>query len=215
MWPEIKTRKCFSRLAGGADADGRPATALAQRPGKGVPASIVVRVPASFDEGASPFAFGGALWSAVVPRSAGILPALLIFAFAVGFPRTPACPEQSQRVSRLAPPTHRRAFCTAGILAGSLAFSELVTHHSPARQPCGGSLAICILIANPGLEFGLTTLEFKYLKISNREYIAVFQSAFSHPASISTLLSSSIVPLISCFLIYGSAIRIPRNSLKT
>jgi hypothetical protein len=267
MWPEIKTRKCFSRLAGGADADGRPATALAQRPGKGVPASIVERVPASFDEGASPFAFGGALWSAVVPRSAGILPDLLIFAFAVGFPRTPACPEQSQRVSRLAPPTHRRAFCTAGILAGSFASfrrntnlplsaippsgsSVLTNHKSPVtshgfligtprlefpttqtkqsadpisnrdrlayfravflpwwtRFSRSGRFAGTLitdrsphltefLIANPELEFRLSPSKHTHLKISNREYIAVFQSAFSHPASISTLLSSSIVSL--------------------
>jgi hypothetical protein len=44
MWPEIKTRKCFSRLASGADADRRPAAALARRLRTGVP---VVRISPS------------------------------------------------------------------------------------------------------------------------------------------------------------------------
>jgi hypothetical protein len=40
------------------------------------------------------------------------------------------------------------------------------------------------LIANPGLEFRLTPFNYTHLKISNREYIAVFHSGFSPISSL-------------------------------
>jgi hypothetical protein len=94
------------------------------------------------------------------PSVAGILPALLTYgrafrtagipagALAVAFPGTPvsrpallplqlaapfapsACPERSGRASLSVLLNHARASRTAGILAGSFAFSRVITHHS-------------------------------------------------------------------------------------
>jgi hypothetical protein len=64
-----------------------------------------------------------------------------------------------------------------------------------------------ILIANPELEFHLTGCRTNHIKFSNRKFIAFFRSI---PQSVPlTACSSTWVALI-----YGGAIRIPRNTLK-
>jgi hypothetical protein len=63
-----------------------------------------------------------------------------------------------------------------------------------------------ILIATPRLEFHLTHSKQKPLIFSNRDYIAVFQAL---------PLASSHSPVATGSLIYGAAIRNPRNLLKT
>jgi hypothetical protein len=93
-------------------------------------------------------------------------------------------------------------FSHSGRSAGTL-----ITDHSPHLTE--------FLIANPELEFRLSPSKHTHLRISNREYIAVFQSAFFRPVRPAPLVSSSIVSLAAYFLIYGAAIRIPRKLLKT
>jgi hypothetical protein len=196
MSHEIKTRKIFSRFAEWPARDKRPAPAP--------PPRVTTLLPAALTEGL----FTG--------RRKG-LPGNL-----------------NARLVRLAA---GRAFRTAGlpavpgILAGSFAFSRVITRRMSFTCPPAAWRVTAFLIANPELEFRLTPFENRHLKISNRECMAVFRSAIvtspglgsclpgNPDLRIGALALSPLVtshsPLATAFLIYGPAIRIPRNSLKT
>jgi hypothetical protein len=64
-----------------------------------------------------------------------------------------------------------------------------------------------ILIANPELEFHLTGCRTNHIKFSNRKFLA-FSSPIPHSVPLPACSSTQVV------LIYGGAIRIPRNTLK-
>jgi hypothetical protein len=169
MWPEIKTRRCFLRLADGADAARRPAPALVRRPATNSPASIVDGVPASRREVRAVSCRRSSLTTGRSPRATSFLigtPRLEFRATATNQRTDPIsnrdrsgcfCQPRSYALF-LRPVPHGRAARTAsfppvaGIPAGAFAFSSVITYH---------------------------------------------------PSSITR------------FLIYGAAIRNPRNALKT
>jgi hypothetical protein len=64
-----------------------------------------------------------------------------------------------------------------------------------------------ILIANPELEFHLTACRTNHMQISNRKFMTIFRS-IPQSALLTACSSTHVV------LIYGGAIRIPRNTLK-
>ena len=73
-----------------------------------------------------------------------------------------------------------------------------------------------ILIANARLEFGVNHRENSPLRIPNRERIAIsYSRSAATPPDFPSPLAIHPLSLVNGFLIYGGAIRNPRNPLKT
>jgi hypothetical protein len=96
------------------------------------------------------------------------------------FSRSPALPfsQSSRRMDLGAPIDDKfgRAFRTAGIPAGSFAFSRLITHHL--------SLITFFLIGTPRLEFAATPTKQTPGIISNRDRMRLLHPGFSRGTSI-------------------------------
>ena len=181
MWNEIKTRKCFLRLASGTDAEKTPACRQAG-PALALGRKLRTGVRANPNEASVASALGRALRTAVVSRSAGLpreARGIPTGYFAVS-PSVPVrrksrqdggatgekCPRRGTPLvvaTRASPPNayaETRRGCLR-ITRFSLALSRF--------NVCEGSLITVFLIANAGLEIRVTPFKNRHLKISNRE----------------------------------------------